>query len=150
MTNISGGCLCEKVRYAITSPPLSQGICYCRQCRKSGGACGSPLLVLREETFKYTKDALSFCQTTSNRGSTVSRNFCRECGSHVFSQISDVPGIVTVKAATLDNFATFIPQYIVWVRNVGPNFSPPSGLPTFQENAPLELVLGSIGIKAGD
>ncbi len=142
MSIMTGGCLCEKVRYKITLPPISRGVCYCRQCQKTGGACGIPLLVLRRETFEYSNEALSFYKTKSARGSIVIRNFCRECGSHVFSEISDVPEIVTVKAATLDEFSGIVPQYAVWLRSISPAFSPPPGIPHFQENAPLEMVLG--------
>lgn len=142
MTSISGGCLCEKVRYTITSLPISQGICYCRQCQKTGGVCGSPLMVLRKDAFECPQGALSFHKTKSNRGSAVARHFCKECGSHIFSQISDVPEIVTVKAATLDDLNVFVPQYVVWIRSACAFVPLPTMIPHFKENAPLEMVLG--------
>ncbi|MFL5814663.1 MAG: GFA family protein [Bdellovibrionia bacterium] len=143
MTYVSGGCLCEKVRYTVSLPPISQGICYCRQCRKAGGACGSPLMVLHRDAFECSKEALSFCRTQSDDGSTVVRNFCRECGSHIFAQIADVPEIVTVRASTLDDVSRFIPEYLVWTRNAGPFCSFPPGVPAFREDAPLHMVLGT-------
>jgi hypothetical protein len=141
MTHISGGCLCEKVRYKIVSPPISQGICYCRQCQKAGGACGSPLMVLRRDAFECSPVELSFCRTQSDDGSTVTRNFCGDCGSHIFAQIADVPEIITVRVATLDDLSRFTPEYLVWTRNAGPSCSFPSGVPSFLEDAPLDLVL---------
>ncbi|MBN8540714.1 MAG: GFA family protein [Deltaproteobacteria bacterium] len=137
-----GGCLCESTRYKISQPPISQGICYCRQCRKAGGACGSPVMVLSKATFECSPGTLSTCETTSSRNSVVTRNFCKNCGSHIFAQISDVPDLVTVRAATLDDFSLFTPQYLVWTQSAGPSCVFPKGIPAFPENAPLAVILG--------
>ncbi|WP_413291576.1 GFA family protein [Bdellovibrio sp. HCB337] len=98
-------------------------------------------MVLHHGAFDCSSEALSSCKTTSDRGSIVTRNFCRECGSHIFSQISDVPEIITVKAATLDDVSDFVPQYLVWVRSAPPSCAFPQGVPSFPESAPLEMVL---------
>lgn len=137
----AGGCLCAKVRYEVLAPPISQGICYCRQCRKAGGANGSPLLVLPEAALEILRVGLSACETKSDDGSTVRRNFCSSCGSHLFAEIADAPGIVTVRAATLDNFNVFTPEYLVWTEAAGPSCAFPPGVPSFSKDAPLELVL---------
>lgn len=142
MNQSSGGCLCQKVQYKILSEPLSQGICYCQQCQKSGGAYGSPLLVLLKSQFECATENLSSCTTQSDRGSSVTRHFCKACGSHIFSQISDVPDILTVKAVTLEDFKNFVPQYLVWTKSAAPTCPLPNDVPTFLQAAPIELVLG--------
>lgn len=142
MSQILGGCLCQKVRYKISSPPLSQGICYCHQCQKSGGAYGSPLMVLRRDTFECAPLELSYCTTKPDQGSEVKRNFCPKCGSHVFAQMVDFPEIVTVKAATLDDFSVFTPEYLVWTQSACLSCTFPSGTPSFPKSAPLEMLLG--------
>lgn len=142
MTPISGGCLCGQVRYAINSSPISQGICFCLQCQKTDGVFGSPLMVLHKDSFACSRQAVSFYKTQSDRGSIVSRHFCRECGSHIFSQISDVPVIITLKIATLDDLNHFMPQYAAWTRDASLAFTLPTGVPSFEKNAPIELVLG--------
>ncbi len=141
MTELSGGCLCKKVRYKISQPPISQGICYCRQCQKAGSPCGNPLLVLHRSTIEITPDTISYCQTVSDRGSTVIRNFCKDCGTHVFSQISDIPDILTVKAATLDDVSAFTPEYLVWTESAGASSVFPANVPSFPKNAPIEMLL---------
>ena len=136
---ITGRCLCEKVKYKISVSPISQGVCYCRQCQKAGGATG--LLVLQTAAFEFS-GTLSSYETNSDDGSRVERNFCPSCGSHVFAQILDVPGIVTVKASTLDDPDFFVPQYLVWTRSTGRSHAFPSEVPSFKKDAPLEVVLG--------
>lgn len=141
MKILSGNCLCEKVHYTISSSPLSQGICYCLQCQRASGAFGSPLIVLPKQSFACTTE-LPFYETKSARGSTVKRHFCKDCGTQIYSQISDAPEIVTVKAATLNDVSTFAPDYLVWTQNTGPLHPRPSGVPSFEQNAPLEMILG--------
>lgn len=142
MSQLSGGCLCQKVQYKILSKPLSQGVCYCQQCQKSGGAYGSPLVVLLKSQLDCPAENLSSCTTQSDRGSTVIRHFCKDCGSHIFSQISDVPDIVTVKAVTLEDFKNFVPQYLVWTQSAIMSCPLPKDVPAFLQAAPIELVLG--------
>lgn len=148
MITISGRCLCEKIRYKILQSPLSQGVCYCHECQRAGGAYGGPLLVLHKDAFECSQEGLAFCTTKSDDGSTVMRNFCKECGSHVFAQIADVPEIITVKAATLDDFSLFVPEYLVWTRSAGPSCAFPAGVPSFLEEAPLNMLIGET-LKAG-
>ena len=142
MSQLMGGCLCRKVRYKVLSPPISQGICYCHECQKTGGAYGSPLMVLHKKQLEYSEDGLSFFETKSDRGSTVSRYFCNDCGSHIFSYISDVSELVTVKAVTLEDFKNFIPQYLVWTQSAVPDCPYIAGVPAFAQNAPMEILLG--------
>lgn len=143
MKPLLGGCLCERTRYKISQAPISQGICYCRQCQKAGGIFGSPLMVVRKAAFECSPGTLSSCKTISNRGSVVTRNFCKACGSHIFAQISDVSEFITVRAATLDEVSFFIPEYLVWTRSAGRCVFP-RGIPSFPESAPLEVVLGAV------
>lgn len=141
MSIISGSCLCEKVHYTLSSLPFSQGICYCQQCQRASGSLGSPMMVLPKSSFSCAID-LPFYETTSARGSTVKRHFCKDCGSHIYAQISDAPEIITVKAATLNDLSIFTPEYLVWTENTGAKHTLPQGVLAFEQNAPLEIVLG--------
>lgn len=142
--NHHGGCLCQNVRYKISGKPISKGVCYCYQCQKSGGAYGSPLVILYKNQFEVSQGAFSAVQTVSARGAVVTRNFCRDCGSHIFSLVSDIPEILTVKAVTLDDFKTFVPEYLVWTESAGDSCAFPAEVPRFSQNAPLQMLLGQV------
>jgi len=106
-------------------------------------------MVLQKNIFECSQQALSFCITKSARDTTVARNFCKECGSHIFAEISDVPELLTIKAGTLDDCSLFDPEYLVWTRSAAPSCIFPAGVPFFPENAPLEVLLGtSYGLRA--
>lgn len=150
MNHLTGGCTCLRVRYTVFSAPISQGICYCQQCKKyqkNNEMFGNPLLVLEKDSLTCSKEGLSFCTTTSDRGSIVSRYFCTQCGDHVFAQISDLPAIVTIRANTLDDFSVFAAEYLAWTASADSNSVFPSGVPAFSMNAPIELILKSYTLK---
>jgi hypothetical protein len=71
----------------------------------------------------------------------VTRKFCKECGTHIFAEISDVPEFITLRAATLDDFGIFVPEYLVWTGSAGKQTVFPQGLPAYLENAPLKMLL---------
>ena len=140
---MNGGCLCKKVRYTISEKPISQGICYCRQCQLTGGSFGSAMILLAKDSFEIVSDGVGSYETKSDRGTTVMRQFCNSCGCHIFSKISDLPEIVTVKAATLDNFDFFIPKYLAWTQSANSSSDLPKNIPSFPGNPSLEIVLKS-------
>lgn len=142
MKPLTGGCLCGNIRFAVTGSPLSQGVCYCSKCRKAGASFGSPLLVLSKSDFKCAGKTLAKVITPSDRGSIVSRSFCRDCGSHIFAEISDLPGLVTIRGASLDDPSALSPEYLVFTEGLSNTVPTPKGLPSFPGGAPLEVLLG--------
>jgi len=142
MNTLEGGCLCGEQRYKILAKPISQGICYCKQCRKSGGAEGSPMLVVESHAFECEKKGLHYFETQSNRGTVVKRYFCPKCASPLFSTLSDIQEILTVKASSLDDSKGFYPEYLVWTKSALNCTSFTLGVPRFEESAPFTHIVG--------
>jgi hypothetical protein len=99
---------------------------------------------MRKKSFECSIADLSSFTTISARGSAIKRYFCKRCGSPIFSEISDAPEIITVKAATLDDSQFFLPDYLVWTKSAGPLGTFPGEVPRFMENAPLDLILKNL------
>lgn len=102
MPQISGGCLCGKVRYEAEAEPLFMGVCHCSSCQKqAGSAFGTSVAVPRQ--------ALSILGTlktyahTGGSGKAVHRRFCPDCGSPVITEADALPDVVIIKAGTLDD-----------------------------------------------
>jgi hypothetical protein len=96
----SGGCHCGAVRYEVTGSPKFVSLCHCSDCRKSAGAPMVAWAMFDEGQF-----ALSKGEAKCYNGSGQSlRFFCGECGTGVyFRNAENLPGIIEVQAATLDD-----------------------------------------------
>lgn len=100
MSNLTGGCLCGAVRYSLTKPILTLA-CHCTNCRRQSGTAYSMNVIVQQADVQIQ----GRLQTYADRGDSglaVSRNFCPTCGSPIFSGLEARPGIIAIKAGTLD------------------------------------------------
>ena len=104
----TGGCLCGAVRYTVTGAPLTSGICHCRNCQKQAGSAWSMLIGV-PATALVVEGQVSTYVDSGDSGGTVRRQFCGTCGSPLFSHAEALPGMVFIKAGTLDDTSDFAP-----------------------------------------
>lgn len=74
---ITGGCLCDNLRYEARGDPLGIGYCHCRWCQRQSGV---PCLVW----VRFATDKLTWIQgklATYQSSTGVERGFCPRCGS---------------------------------------------------------------------
>lgn len=116
MTGITGGCLCGAIRYAISAEPVMQAVCHCRNCQKQAGSAYSIIAGVPEAALTI-EGALTDYHDQGDSGGAVLRQFCGRCGSPLFSRVAAAPGLVFVKAGTLDNPDSFKPQIQVWTKS---------------------------------
>lgn len=109
-----GGCLCGAIRYRIEGEPAVTAICHCTHCARQGGSLFSMICGVPETGFAVTKGELTTFVDTADSGNTVDRKFCNRCGSPIISVLSAQPGIVYVKAGTLDDWRAFKPSVEVY------------------------------------
>ncbi len=138
MTEFSGGCLCGAVRYE-GSEQKGGGHCHCIDCRKSSGTGHCSHMVVPEDSFDVT-GGVRFYDKPADSGNMVSRGFCPTCGSPVYSRNSGIPGVVFVRASSLDDPDVFQPQMVVYAKRDVKLGSIDPTLPTFEEMAPPEEV----------
>jgi len=104
----TGGCLCGAVRYEITAEPRMTAICHCTHCQRQSGAVFSTNLVLGEGDYRQTGETTVFTDK-GDSGQAVWRHFCGKCGSPILSKVEVMPGMVMVKAGTLDDLTGITP-----------------------------------------
>ena len=103
-TPLAGGCLCGAVRYTISIPVSTLRACHCLNCQKSSGAAGTVNAVVPTDSFRITKgETRKYDDSATQSGRTLSRHFCAECGSPIYSHRNPNPGFVVVRAGTLDD-----------------------------------------------
>ena len=112
---MTGGCLCEAVRFRVTGPFLRAGNCHCVRCRKhSGGAMGTQGRVLREH-FELLAGAESVRVYTPAEGAAV-KAFCAICGSSLFGGTWPDGPEVSIRLGALDGDPGIRPQCHTFVR----------------------------------
>jgi len=102
MNKIAGACLCGSVRYDCSEEPLMTVVCHCTHCQKQTGTSFSVLVAVPEKALKITGSTKAF-QDTGGSGKPVSRHFCPDCGSPIFSKVAALPDRLFLKAGTLDD-----------------------------------------------
>lgn len=126
---ISGGCLCEQVRYECAEE-AGGGHCHCLDCRKTSGTGHGSHMIVPETAFKLT-GTVKFFDKPADSGNIVSRGFCENCGSAIYSTNSAMPGMVFVRASILDNPEDFKPQMRVYTDRAAPWDHMDQSLPGF-------------------
>lgn len=109
---IEGGCLCGQIRYCCAEE-TGGGHCHCTDCRKTSGTGHGSHMIVPESAFSVTGKP-KFFDKPADSGNMVSRGFCPECGSAIYSTNSGMPGLVFVRASSLDDTETFKPQMVVY------------------------------------
>ena len=101
MSIFTGNCLCGSVNYKSNSDPLVIQNCHCDQCRKATGSVYLTNLFIKEENFEITGEVNNYTHL-SDAGNNMTKYFCPKCGSQVFGKNSGRPGIITIRAGTVN------------------------------------------------
>jgi hypothetical protein len=116
MTGITGGCLCGAIRYTLGTEPVMQAVCHCRNCQKQAGSAYSIIVGVPEAAISIEGTPTDYADQ-GETGNAVLRQFCGTCGSPLFSRAASVPGMILIKAGTLDDPSGFQPQVQVWAKS---------------------------------
>ena len=119
-TSLTGGCLCGAIRYTVNQPVTQLRACHCTHCQKSSGAAGTVNAVLRSTAFQITKGTPRRFDAKADSGRTLHRFFCGDCGSPIYSQRETNPGMVVVRAGTLDSGEGMKITANIWTKSARP------------------------------
>ena len=142
MSDITGGCLCGAVRYSAKEHH-GGGHCFCEDCRRSSGSSHCSHMIVRGDQFDVQGEVRFFVKPADS-GNQISRGFCPNCGSAVYSRNSAMPGMLFVRASSLDDADRFEPGMIVY-RSRAPKWSAMDpDLPAFDEMPPPEAMAAAM------
>ena len=96
----SGSCLCGCINYRISCFEGPFMFCHCSRCRKSSGSASASNAVVKRANFQICHGAEHLkCYKTP---AGISRIFCAECGSPIYSQKDHELDILRIRLGTLD------------------------------------------------
>ncbi len=130
---IRGSCHCGAVKYEIHGKLLMFANCHCPDCRKMTGSTFSSVLVTESDGFRLAGQE-NVVPYQSSPGKQ--RCFCRNCGCHLFSRAEHRPGMVFVRAGSLDEDPQIRPQHHFWVSAKAPWHEICDSVPQHQEGLP--------------
>jgi hypothetical protein len=120
VAKISGGCLCGAVRYEGNAEPLGAGVCHCTDCQHISGAAFSVNVVVPRSSVTFKGDSLASYAYKGSSGKSLSRKFCRKCGSSLATETELLPTALILKAGTLDDTSWVKPTTHSWTDSAQP------------------------------
>ena len=74
---ITGGCMCEAIRYEASEPLIEVYYCHCRACQKAFGNVVGAWTWFRAEALRFTRGEPKFYRSSD----VAQRGFCGNCGT---------------------------------------------------------------------
>lgn len=141
MSKLQGGCRCGAVRYTLALEALPRTYaCHCRDCQTWSGSAFSQQAFLPEASLRVT-GPLAVYELTTPSGRTSIQRMCAVCHARVYNSNSARPGIVVLRAGTLDRSDELDIVAHIWVKRKQPWLTLPESVPAWSEAAPVaELV----------
>ena len=134
MNTINGSCLCGNIKYSASSEPLFMVNCHCQSCKKTSGSMFSALVGIPEPSLSIEGDTISSYQSLGDSGQPIRLHFCTNCGTLLFSKAEANPGVVFLRAGTIDRDFNFFPTANVYWRDYQDWL--PTDIPCFETMPP--------------
>ena len=131
-----GRCLCGAVTYRVTGPMRPVVACHCKQCRRASGHHMAATWAPRERIDIADPEA-ALVWYDSSPGAR--RGFCGRCGSNLFWERRQDPGI-SIWAGGLDDPTGLKLAGHIYVANKGDYYEIADGLPQVAVGSSVEVV----------
>ena len=115
----TGGCLCGALRYDGAGEPAFSGNCHCADCRRVSGGAFAPAMMFPEGALTVSGTPRWF-RSLGDSGRWIERGFCAECGSQLFTRLEAMPGMLAIKAGSLDDASRYQPVLDFYVASAPP------------------------------
>jgi hypothetical protein len=113
----TGHCLCGFVSYEYSGKLGPAGYCHCEDCRRCTGSAFGVSVRVEVSNLRLLTGRLKSYSKVSDGGSEITRHFCPECGSPVFTSSPRHPEFIFLKAGLLDDAAAIEPVQQMWVQS---------------------------------
>ncbi len=137
VSDVRGACRCGAVRYTLALEALPRTYaCHCRDCQTWTGSAFSQQAFVPEQALDASGPLVVYEMTTPS-GKTSIQRMCGVCHTRIYNTNSARPGIVVVRAGTLDRSDELEVAAHIWVKRKQPWLALPADVPAWSEAAPL-------------
>ena len=134
----TGGCLCGTIRYAVAAPLKNVIACHCTHCRKISGAGSSHNAAIPTSAMTITTGKPKLYADTADSGNRLSRFFCADCGSSLYSRRENMPQMTILKVGTLDDASGLTLAMNIWTDSALPWLHVDPAVEHYPGNRPLK------------
>ncbi len=134
-TNLRGGCLCGAVRYEATGNPEQASYCHCDDCKRATGGPYTVGVLVKLADLHVRSGQVKGYTSIADSGRKITREFCPDCGSPLFTKAEKCPDLVFLKAGSLDQPEVVKPQCQIWTKRAVPWAYIDETLPQYPESA---------------
>lgn len=115
-------------------PTAFMGKCCCKDCSNESGTGQITTVAAPEAGFSVTGQ-LSAYTKRSDDGNGLTKLFCTNCGSTLFTRPDKLPGLVVIRDGTLDDRSVVEPQLQMYVSRAPAWDRPDETIKSFPEMA---------------
>ena len=129
----TGGCLCGAIRYECTYRLGKVVVCHCSDCRKAhAGPAGYNARVSKSH-LTVTQGEPRTYEVTAASGLKLTRQFCGDCGSQLFSERANMPDYLSLKVGTLDDPSECPPDVQIFTSSKQPWVPLNPDIPSYED-----------------
>ena len=134
-TILHGGCLCGTVRYECSGNTDAASYCHCDDCKKATGGPYTVGVLVEAAKLLIVSGRVKGYTTIADSGRKITREFCPNCGSPLFTRAEKYPDFVFLKAGSLDEPEVIKPICQMWTRCAVPWAYIDETLPRYTESS---------------
>jgi len=111
---VTGGCLCGRVRYEYGGEVGPANYCHCADCRRCTGSAYNVGVRFERAHFRFVSGIPRSFTKHADSGNELTRHFCGDCGSPLFTSSPIHPEHIYAKAGCLDDPTIVHPSHQSW------------------------------------
>ncbi len=105
--------MCAAIRYKHSGKVVLMGNCHCHDCQQATGTAFASGVLVSRESVTITGN-VKYYDSVGDSGDIISRGFCQNCGSRLFSKKA-VGNFISITAGSLDDPNWFRPTVDFYV-----------------------------------
>ena len=130
MENLTGSCLCGNVSYEAEADIKMVINCHCTDCQKATGSVHGTMVFVEEDKVVMSGTPATF-DHPADSGNTLTKIFCRDCGSQIAGKNSGRTGVMGLRAGVLDQKELINPGANIYLDSAVPTTIMAEGVKQF-------------------
>ena len=109
----TGQCLCGSVKLSISAEPIVWRMCWCTDCQAFAAGSATYNAMFPADAIQ-TDGIVHWFQSKADSGNLMSRGFCPNCGTPIFTKGAARPDVCGVRVGVLPEMREIKPQAVIW------------------------------------